>query len=490
MKHIGLLLLVLSLFNPAWAQTTESSLSALTEPRSVGPRSVTLTLEQCIALALENQPALRQSVLQKQVADNTVEQTRKSQLPVLSALTNQGMNFGRNVDPYTNGITNAQITTSNSGLGLNWTVFNGFQLKNTLLQQSLIAQASQYDVAAIKNSITLNTLLAYLQVLSAQDLLTASAVQVAVAQAQVERTEKLVKAGTVAPYNLYDAKSQLASDDMQRVQATTNLKAARLTLLQVLNLPATTPVDLVRLSDSLSAQAGLTDAHQVYNQARTFMPEVLAADLRTRAAQKGIDLAKGLAYPSVTLAANWGTSFSSAARQNVFGTDMTEQTTTGFVNVAGQPYPVKVLAPTSSTERITYFRQLDNNQFKSLGVSIRIPILNGFQVRYRTTNARLQQQLAESQGEGVRRNLRQAIDVAVNQFENAYDRYNALSHQVTALTQSFSAAEARYNAGLLNAVDYNLAKSNIDRASVNLIQLRYETLLREKIVDFYRRGEL
>ncbi|WP_052731313.1 TolC family protein [Spirosoma radiotolerans] len=486
MKIIYLLLLALSLLNPAKAQGTEPSL-----PASIEPRSTTLTLEQCITLALENQPVLRQSVLQKQVADNTVEQTRKSQLPVISALTNQGMNFGRNVDPYTNGITNAQIATSNAGLGVNWTVFNGFQLKNNLLQQSLIAQASQFDVAAIKNSLTLNTLLAYLQVLSAQDLLTASAVQVSVAQAQVERTEKLVKMGTVAPFNLYDAKSQLAIDDMQQVQAKTNLNAALLALLQVLNLPATTPLELVRLSDTMSSmQSGLADAHHLYSQARTFMPEVLAADLRTKAAQKGIDLAKGIAYPSVTLTANWGTSFSSAARQNVFGTDMIEQTTTGFVDVAGQSYPVRVLAPASSAERIGYFHQLDNNQYKSVGVSIRIPILNGFQVRYRTTNARLQQQLAESQAEGVRRNLRQAIDQAVNQLENATDRYNALNRQVSALTQSFNAAEARYNAGLLNAVDYNLAKSNIDRASINLIQLHYETILREKIVDFYKRGEL
>ena len=273
-----------------------------------------------------------------------------------------------------------------------------------------MAQANQFDVAATQNSITLNTLLAYLQVLSAQDLLTASAVQVAVAQAQVDRTEKLVKAGVVAPYNLYDAKSQLASDDMQQVQAKTNLNTATLTLLQ----SATTSLQLVRLSGAVSTLPGETDAYQVYTQARMFMPEVLAADLRTKAAQKGLDLAKGLAYPSITLTTNWGTSFSSAARRSVISTDMVEQATTGFVDVAGQSYPVKVLAPTSATERIGYFRQLDNNQYKSVGVSIRIPILNGFQVRYRTTSARLQQQLAESQGEGIRRNLRQSIDQAVN----------------------------------------------------------------------------
>lgn len=455
------------------------------------PTATTLTLEQCIAQALENQPALRQSELQQQIAINTVEQMRRSQLPALSGFSNQGLNFGRNVDPYTNGITNAQIGTNSAGIGLNWTVFNGFQLKNTLEQQNLTAQASQFDVAAAKNTVTLNALLAYLQVLSAQDLLAASDVQVSVSRAQVERTEKLVKSGTTAPFNLYDAKSQLAGDEMQRVQAQTNLNAANLALLQVLNLPSTTPLRVARLAlDNGVAQPSAADGYQLYTHARTFMPEVLAADLRTKAAQKGLELAKGLGYPSVVLNANWGTSYSSAARRTVFGSEMVEQTTAGFVDVAGQAYPVKVLSPTSGTERIGYLRQLDNNQYKSIGVSVRIPILNGFQVRHQTTNARLQQQLAESRAEGVRRGLRQAIDQAVNQWQNAYERYMALERQVGVLQQSYKAAEARYNAGLLNAVDYNLAKSNADRASVNLIQARYETLLRAKIAEFYRNGSL
>lgn len=480
MKNVVTLLLALGVSGTPWAQSTSSSL----------PSSSTLTLEQCITLALENQPSIRQSVLQQQLADNMVEQTRKSQLPTLSGYSNQGLNFGRNVDPYTNSVTNAQITTNTAGLGISWTVFNGFQLKNTLLQQNLAAQASQFDVATAKNTITLNTLLAYLQALTAQDLVIASEVQVSVAQAQVERTEKLVKSGTTAPFNLYDAKSQLANDQMQLAQAQTNLKATMLTLLQVLNLPSTTALQLVRLEGTTITQASTTDAYQIFTQARTFMPEVLAADLRTKAAQKGLDLAKGLAYPTITVNANWGTSYSSAAGRTSYSNEVVEQATTGFVDVGGQSYPVKVLEPILSAERINYFQQLDNNQYKSVTMSIRIPILNGFQVRYRTTNARLQQQLAESQAESVRRHLRQAIDQAVNQQQNANERYHALEQQVAVLAQSHKAAEARYNAGLLNAVEYNLSKSNLDRASVNLIQIRYELCLREKIVYFYKRGEL
>lgn len=456
------------------------------------PSSITLTLDQCIAIAIENQPSIRQAALQQQIADNTVEQTRKSQLPTLQASSNQGVNFGRNVDPYTNTITNVPITTNSLGITVNWNVFNGLQVKNTLAQQRLASQAARYDASAARNSVLLTTLLAYLQVLSAQDLVLASEVQVAVAQAHVEQTEKLVKAGTTAPYNLYDVKSQLANDQTQRIQTQMNLNTAMLSLLQLLNLPSDTQLYLVRLTDehTVAMRSDSLNGYQIYSQARVLMPELQAAELRTKAAQIGLQLARGLAFPSILLTAGWGTSYSSAARQSVYGTELVEQTTTGFVEVAGQSYPVRVLTPSASIDRIHYFQQLNNNQYKSVGVSIRMPILNGFQVRYKTTNARLQQQLAESNAESARRNLRQAIDQAVNQWQNAEERYRAIDQQVMVLSQAYTATEARYRAGLLNAVDYNVAKSNLDRANVNLIQVRYERLLRQKVVEFYQTGTL
>lgn len=475
-KNTGILVVLLTLAGSTYAQAQTSQ--------------ITLSLDQCIALALENQPALRQSVLQEKIAANTVEQTRRSALPTLAGVTNQGLNFGRNVDPYTNGITNAQITTNNAGLSANWTLFNGFQLKNILEQQRLTAQASKLDVAAAKNAITLNALLSYMQVLLARDLLTVSEEQAEMARTQIARTEKLVKAGVIAPYNLHDAKSQLANDEMQRVQAQTNLKSATLTLLQTLNLPASTDIQVTRLAGELPMPSGDADAHQLYDQARMFMPEVLAADLRTKAARKGLDLAKGVGYPVVTLAASWGTSYSSAARRTTFGSELVEQTTPGFVEVAGEAYPVRIVTSATSEARIGYFRQLNNNQYKSVGLNIRIPIVNGFQVKYRTTHARLQQQIAESQAEGVRRELRQNIDQAVNQWQNARDRHQAFTQQAASLRQSFRATAARYEAGQLNATDYNLAKSGLDRALVGEIQAQYETLLRAKVVGFYREGRL
>jgi outer membrane protein len=71
-------------------------------------------------------------------------------------------------------------------------------------------------------------------------------------------------------------------------------------------------------------------------------------------------------------------------------------------------------------------------------------------------------------------------------MSNAFERYKTLVRQVEAFNTSFKAAEARLTAGVGTTVDYVLAKSNLDRANINLIAAKYEFVLRKKILDYYQ----
>ena len=69
---------------------------------------------------------------------------------------------------------------------------------------------------------------------------------------------------------------------------------------------------------------------------------------------------------------------------------------------------------------------------------------------------------------------------------SAKDRYTVLMEQVKAYTESFRAAEIRFEQGVGTSVDYLIAKNNLDRARSNLIIARYDYLLRTKILDYYQ----
>ena len=69
---------------------------------------------------------------------------------------------------------------------------------------------------------------------------------------------------------------------------------------------------------------------------------------------------------------------------------------------------------------------------------------------------------------------------------SAADRYRILLEQVNAFTESFRAAEIRFNSGVGNSIDYLTAKNNLDRANLNLINAQYDYVLRTKILDYYK----
>ncbi len=72
----------------------------------------------------------------------------------------------------------------------------------------------------------------------------------------------------------------------------------------------------------------------------------------------------------------------------------------------------------------------------------------------------------------------------------ASDQYKVLLEQVDAYTESFRAAEIRFNNGVGTPVDYLTAKNNLDRANINLITAKYDYVLRTKILDYYQGKQL
>ena len=139
----------------------------------------------------------------------------------------------------------------------------------------------------MKNQITLNIVVGYLNVLSQQDLLAVAQRQMEVTQTQLERTQKLVNAGSLPETNLFDIKAQLANDEVSVVNAENAIVSAKLTLKQLMNAAADRDIEVVRVEvPNPSIQPYPTSSAQVYEIAQTFLADVQAADMRVKLRKK------------------------------------------------------------------------------------------------------------------------------------------------------------------------------------------------------------
>ena len=224
----------------------------------------------------------------------------------------------------------------------------------------------------------------------------------------------------------------------------------------------------------------------MYNNATNGLAIVKAAELRRKSAEAAVKVSRGALYPTLALGGNLNTNYSSAATQETF-TNITETPTSNYVLINGTKQPVIVPRENFTSEKINYSSQLSNNISSNIGVILRVPIFNSFTARNRVKLATIDLKNASLVTQNTKVQLRQDIELAYVNMGNAFERYKILIEQVAAYSESFRAAEVRFNAGVGNTVDYMIAKDNLDRANINLVSAQYDYLLRKRILEFYNR---
>jgi outer membrane protein len=414
-----------------------------------------LTLQQCIDIAIKNNLDVKKSELLMETSHVNFNQARENLLPAINGQVDHSINSGRGIDPSTNTYVKQSFKSGNYGLSSDLTVFSGLQNLNSIKQTSLAYQAGKMDFQQAKDQVTINVITAYLVVLDNTELLNQVKNQLLVSKKQVERLEILEKEGAnKLPSDLYDLKGTYGDNQLTVVNTSNTLKTSKLNLLQILNIPYNENITLQPINANELAKQTPNSADQVYDIALSQLAYVKAATLRRQSAEKGVSVARGSLLPTISLFGGISTNYSSAAQ------------------IAGQ--------------NIGYYDQFKNNYGTQVGVTLRVPILNYFQNRNKIALAKIQLQNNIYVEQTTKVQLKQNVEQAYMNMTSAYSRYNVLVEQVKAYTESFRTAEIRFNAGVLTSVDFVVAKNNLDRANLNLINARYDCFIFNKILDYYQ----
>ena len=443
-----------------------------------------LTLKEAVSMAIDHNFQVRQSGLQADAAKVNYDQARDNLLPALNANINHGNNKGRSIDPFTNTYVDQSLSFASYNLTGDVMLFGGLNIQRTIQQNRLAWEAGKMDLDQLKDNTAISVLLAYYQALLNEDLLNIARNQATLTAQQVARLEAMNKDGAIQPATLYDLKGQLANDQLSIVNNNNALNSAKLALCQLVFIPFDKSLRLERDAAETTPAPYDTSATVLYQRALEHMALVKAADLRVASAQKAVQAARGNYFPKLWLSGSLNSNYSSLSQRG---------TPTNLVDISTGDYALSgvtkldVYRPTQqySYSKIPYGNQLKNNYNTSVGLGLRIPILNNFQVRNQVRLAKLNEKSQENIRDNSLLQLQQQVEQASFNAQAAYDRYVASAEQVNAFKESFRSAEVRFNAGAINSVDYLVAKNNLDRANINLTQARYEYLFRTQVLDYY-----
>jgi outer membrane protein len=410
-----------------------------------------LTLKRATELVIENNLQIKQAQFTEAISDENLQQSKLALLPTLNANTSLNFNFGRSIDPLTNQFVNQAITSTSGNLSSGTALFQGFQKLNQISQNKLQLDADKSNTQKIKNDLILTVVTGYLSVLNAQDILIASQQQLAISRQQLDVEQKFYDVGAKTLADLSQAKSQLASAELNVTNAQNQVDLAFLNLAQLLELDPSSVfvVEKPRMED-MSKLNSAYSAPDVFKSAAASFPDIRLAELRRQASEKGIDIAKGNYFPSLNLQSGFGTRYSNGSFGN---TSFSTQVKDNF------------------------------NQFIGFGLSV--PIFNGMAARSSVRRAKINFQNSLLNEQLAKNNLNKVINQAVYDLRAAEKRYYSTQTAFISSKDAFDVIEQRYSVGLVNSLDYNQAQTNLNKAQFDQIQAQYDFIFRSKVIDFY-----
>jgi len=444
------------------------------------------TLEDCINFALDSNINIKKQVLMVESQKAQLLQDYLVMLPNLNAGATHGYNWGKTIDRYTNEFATKRVQSNNFYLGTQLNLFQGLRQINTVNQAKLDYAAIQYDLDLMMDDISVAVAGYYLDILYSQELLAVSQEQTGITRQQVGRMQKMVEAGTIARGDLLNLEAQLATEELQVVEAENRLTIAYLSLQQLIDHPYSPDfrIETPKLKPIQAPQIVLTPQN-VYDVALSQRPEIKSAELRVRSAEKGISIARGYLSPTISFSGTLATGYSGL-----------EVPTDETINITGVPIgylqsnPTEIVVSDYTTSAgnfyIPSFRdQFEDNQNTSLQFSLQIPIFNGWQVRNAISQAKIQKEQADLNLAQAKLDLDKKIQQAYADAVAALKNFNASEKKVNAQKEAFKYAEQKLAVGLVTAVDYNETKKNLAASESELLQAKYRFIYTTTILDFY-----
>lgn len=424
---------------PTYAQDTTASQVKLPEKWD---------LQACLDYAKANNITLNSYRLNRLSSQQDLELSKAAVLPNLSASASPSLIQSKTIDPATGDLKSGVRFSGSSSLNSSVTLYNGGYLKTDIQQKDLLVKIAGLDLATVENDITLQLTQAYLNVLLAKENIVYVRDVVATSTAQVQQQQQFYDVGAVALKDLVQLQAQLANDKYTLVTAENTHRQNLLVLKQLLQLPTVTPFEIVE-PDTLMGNALLTPLLDAQQAALGTRPEVKSSELGVQVATLDVRKARAGYLPALTAGAGLGTSY-----------------------VHNDSY--------------SFLRQLDNNFYQQVGLTLSVPIFSRRANRVNEEKAKIGVGQAELTLHNTRTNLSQEVERAYINVQNAQGQYDAAVEQLRYTQEAYRIANEELKIGAANTVEVLQQKNLYVQSMQSYIQAKYAAALYIRIYDFYR----
>lgn len=397
-----------------------------------------LSLEEAIRIGLQNNYDIRIATKQEAISRNNVTLGNAGFLPTVDARATRIFREDNSEQTLQNGDQvvrdGASSNNLNSSVNLNWTIFDGLAMFiNYDRLQALKRSGELFTRQVVENTVA-DITYAYYEVVRQENKIQAIQDAIEISEVRVEITEAQYEVGVSAKVEILRAQVDLNADRAELLRQQELLQNSKIDLNQLL---ARTPDANFVTSSPIVVDTTL-DFGVATNNLALSNPLLRRLQLNREIANLNLKSIRASRFPVIGITSAYSFSRSESEPLNPYST------------------------------------QSNLNQGYNYGLTVSLPIFNGFNINRLTQNARID--IETSELEYLQEENRLSADLA-----RAYSQYtNRLqllqleeSNQVLAQENAAIALE-RYRLGLLTAIELREAQRNELVAENRLIDIRYE----------------
>ena len=457
------------------------------QSQETNPETKKWTLRDCVDYAIENNISVKQSENNIALAEVDKRAAIGNFIPNLNLTSSAAWNSGLTTDVTTGVLINQTTQTTNGGISSGVAIYRGLRNQNELRRAELSIMSSQYQLDKMKDDISLFVINAYLEVLFGKEAVNVAIPQVEITQEQLERTRQLVEAGTLPRGDLLDVEATLASDEQNLILTQNRVQLALISLAQLLQLEEYDNFDIANEEIETLPLVNLPEysVDMIYEKALETRNEIKVAQTNIEIAESDVKLAKGALQPTLSGFFNYNSRTSD--RNNIIGSEIDPNNPTrviGVVETTGDNVISQNFVPVEGPAD-GFFDQLDQNKGSSFGVSLQIPVFNGFSASNNVRRAKINYEQQKYQLEQEELDLEKIIHQVYQDAVGALKLYDATRRSLDAREVSFQYAQERFDVGVLNSFDYSQIKNRLVTANADFLTAKYDFIFRVKLLEYY-----
>jgi outer membrane protein len=416
----------------------------------------TLSLGNCIELALNNATSAKKSDLNLKLRGSDVLRSYGNFLPHISVSAGYApYTLNRtyiSADPVAQ-VHKTAIQSVDMTLVTSLNLFNGFSDYASLQSSLKQEHAAAYTLRRALESVVYDVTQAYFQVLLNQELLGIARENLLSAQDQLTLTDRQFQIGLKSITDRYQQQADAAESALSVIKAETRMQRSMFELLRRLQIDPQTKITLIADPEELKAPlSSKIDIDSLATVALKQRNDLKSKVFETDAAKWQVRMSRASWYPKI---------------------DLNFNVSTGGTDYLHHEYSYPPLS-----------EQLSNTVGYSVALNVNWAIFDGFQTRYNVESAKINHLNQQLDYNDLKRNIVIDIKQAAGEYTSAFMQIETAKVSLTAAQSAYEGIKRKYELGASGFVELSTARATLFNARSSLSQANYNLALQKSVLDF------